>query len=295
MPYDWEHHEVQTNGITLHVVQSGPSDGPLVLLLHGFPEFWYGWRKQIDALADAGYRVWVPDQRGYNLSEKPPHVADYQTWKLAADVVGLIDAAGREKAFIVGHDWGGIIAWNIAMHHAARVERVAILNVPHPAARPRQLHRLLRQLRKSWYILFFQLPWLPEGLTRLRNWWFGRKALRGSSRRGTFSNDDLQAYQAAWAQPGAMRSMINWYRAAVRFLLRGPKSRRVAVPVHIIWGRRDAFLNAELAELSLRHCDNGWLTYFDKATHWVQHEEAPAVNKLLLSFFTQEEVTLRGM
>ncbi|GAA4372425.1 alpha/beta hydrolase [Hymenobacter koreensis] len=287
MAYELEHHYVRTNGIQLHVVQCGPAEGPLVILLHGFPEFWYGWKKQIPALAEAGYRVWAPDQRGYNLSDKPTRVAHYAIDKLAADVVGLIDAAGREKAFMVGHDWGAAVAWWLALHHADRVAKLAVLNVPHPAVLGRKVRRSPRQLRKSWYIFFFQLPWLPERLIRFGNWRVGRKTLVGSSRRGTFSDADLQQYQAAWAQPGAVRSMINWYRAAVRSVSRLGKTGRVTVPVHIIWGRRDAFLEADMAAESLTYCDRGQLTYFDKATHWVQHEEAARVNELLLALFQQ--------
>lgn len=284
MNYQLEHHQVRTNGITLHVVQAGPADGPLVVLLHGFPDFWYGWQHQFAALTTAGYRVWAPDQRGYNLSDKPPRIRDYTLPTLAADILGLLDAAGREKASVIGHDWGGIVAWHLATYHAERFGRVAILNVPHPAVLPRGLLHAPRQLLKSWYVLFFQLPWLPEKVASLANWRLARQALTSSSRRGTFSAADLALYQAAWRQPRAMRSMINWYRA-----LRYPAGRRggpvrVTIPVQIIWGKRDAFLSAKLAELSLQLCDRGALHYFDQATHWVQHEEAAAVNELLVRF-----------
>lgn len=286
MQYPLEDHYVTTNGIRLHVVQCGPPAGPLVLLLHGFPEFWYGWHRQIPALAAAGYRVWAPDQRGYNLSDKPRPVAAYAPAELVADVLGLIDAAGRQTARVVGHDWGGMVAWQLAAQHPGRVAQVAILNVPHPAVFAQALRRSGRQRRKSWYALLFQLPWLPEWLARLNHWWAGRKALLGTSRRGTFGPDDLRRYRLAWSQPGAMRSMINWYRAAVR--VRGPRVGPVAVPLQLIWGRRDAFLEARMAQESLKYCDQGWLTYFDKATHWVQHEEAARVNELLLSFFAAQ-------
>jgi pimeloyl-ACP methyl ester carboxylesterase len=285
MSYELEHHYVETNGLRLHVVQCGPANGPLVLLLHGFPEFWYGWRRQIPALAAAGYRVWAPDQRGYNLSDKPRGVRAYQVRELVADVIGLLDAAGQPRARVVGHDWGGIVAWHLAMQHPERLAQAVILNVPHPVVFGRTLRRSGRQRRKSWYAFFFQLPWLPERLVRARNWWAARRSLTGSSRRGTFSPDDLGHYQAAWSRPGAMRSMINWYRAAARFGRQSIREGRVTVPLQLIWGRRDAFLEARMAEESLKHCDQGWLTYFDKATHWVQHEEAARVNELLLGFF----------
>ncbi|OON67446.1 alpha/beta fold hydrolase [Hymenobacter sp. CRA2] len=291
MEHALEHHYVETNGLRLHVVQSGPVDGPLVVLLHGFPEFWYGWHRQIPALAAAGYRVWAPDQRGYNLSDKPGRVAAYAVPKLVADIIGLLDAAGRPQACVVGHDWGGIVAWHLAMQHPERVARVAILNVPHPAVFGRTLRHSGRQRRKSWYALFFQLPWLPEQLTRLNHWWAGRQALVGTSRRGTFSHDDLRRYRLAWSQPGAMRSMINWYRAAARQGRQSIQGGRIEVPLQLIWGRRDAFLEAHMAAESLHYCDQGRLTYFDKATHWVQHEEAERVNQLLLEFLGEAHNT----
>jgi pimeloyl-ACP methyl ester carboxylesterase len=283
MPYALEHHYVPTNGLRLHVVQCGPEAGPLVLLLHGFPEFWYAWRYQIEALAEAGYRVWAPDQRGYNLSDKPRRVRDYAIDQLAADVIGLIEAAGHETAAVVGHDWGAAVAWHVAAHHPGRVGRVAILNVPHPRVLGRALLRQPGQLLKSWYVFFFQLPWLPELLMKRRRWRFARQALRGTSRRDTFSSADLALYEAAWAQPGAARSMLNWYRAAVRHGSRLGKTGRVTVPAHIIWGERDAFLKRELARETLAFCDEAELTYLP-ASHWVQHEMSTEVNELLLQF-----------
>jgi len=288
MDFDLEHHYVPTNGITLHVVQCGPAAGPLVVLLHGFPEFWYGWRHQIPALAAAGYRVWVPDQRGYNLSAKPSRVADYRIDQLGADIIGLLDAAGQPQATLIGHDWGAAVTWWLAARHPDRLRRVAILNVPHPAVLGPALRRTPRQLLKSWYIFFFQLPWLPEKVFRRHRFRFGRGALRGTSRPGTFSSDDLRLYTKAWAQPGAVRGMINWYRAAFRQGRRASPVGRISIPVRLLWGRQDAFLQPELAQLSLAKCDQGELTYFDHATHWLHQEEPAAVNRLLLDFLSTD-------
>jgi len=284
MAYPLEHHDVRTNGLRLHVVQCGPPAGELVVLLHGFPEFWYGWQHQIQVLAQAGYRVWVPDQRGYNLSDKPARVADYALPTLAADIIGLLDAAGAAQARVVGHDWGGIVAWYLAAHYPARVLQTAILNVPHPAVVPRQLWRLPSQLLRSWYIFFFQLPGLPEWFMRRRACQAGVRTLVGTSRRGTFAPADLDRYRAAWTQPGALTGMLNWYRALLRrpALGRWP---RIRGPLLLLWGRRDAFLDARLAEPSVRECEQGSVEFFDKATHWLQHEEAAAVNARLLVFF----------
>ncbi|MBG8552494.1 alpha/beta fold hydrolase [Hymenobacter guriensis] len=285
MTFPLEHHYVRTNGRTLHVVQCGPAGGPLVVLLHGFPEFWYSWRHQLPVLAAAGFRVWAPDQRGYNLSDKPTGVAAYRLSELGKDVLGLLDAAGHAQAILVGHDWGGIVAWWLAAEHSNRISRAVILNVPHPRALGQVLRQAPRQLLKSWYVFFFQLPGLPEWLFRRRRFRFGRGSLRGTSRPGTFPTEELSHYVAAWAQPGALTSMINWYRAALRHPSR---TGRVTIPVQVLWGRQDAFLEPELAQLSLRHCDQATLTYFDQATHWLHQEESAEVNRLLLKFLGPE-------
>lgn len=159
-----EHRKIVTNGVRLHVVQTGPQDAPLVILLHGFPEFWYGWRQQIPALAAAGLQVWAPDQRGYNESDKPVGVGAYRIDELVADVVGLIDASGLRRASLVGHDWGAAVAWWVALTAPERLERLVILNGPHPSVMRRHLTRSVRQLLRSWYIFGFQVPWVPERL-----------------------------------------------------------------------------------------------------------------------------------
>jgi epoxide hydrolase 4 len=282
IPYD--HRTIKTNGVHLHVVQAGPSDGPLVILLHGFPEFWYGWRKQIDYLAEQGFWVWAPDQRGYNLSEKPHGVDAYRLDILAADVSGLIDAAGREKAVVIGHDWGAAVTWRVARQSPERVERIAILNVPHDTVMGKTLAKDPEQQRKSWYMGAFQIPFLPETLFTLGGVQGVRNLFQSTSRPGTFTEADFQEYARAWAQPGAMTSMMNWYRAIAQ---KPPKLKvpdRVTVPVLILWGKQDAFLKWEMAEESLTYCDQGKVIYFDQATHWLQHEEAAHINPLLADF-----------
>ena len=285
MEYPLTHLQVPTNGLHLHVVQCGPADGPLVVLLHGFPEFWESWRGQLAALAAAGYRVWVPDQRGYNLSDKPLGIEAYALPTLAADILGLLDAAGSQQAHIVGHDWGGIVAWYLAAQYAGRVASTTIINVPHPAVVAPNLWRVPSQLLRSWYIGFMQLPGLPERLIRRKNWRFGAQALLGTSRPGTFSAAEVARYKAAWAQPGALTAMLNWYRALRRPT--GTRWRRIRGPVQIIWGEQDTFLAAELAEFSRAQCDNAQLHYLPEATHWVQLEEAAAVNALILRFINK--------
>jgi pimeloyl-ACP methyl ester carboxylesterase len=274
-------------GVTLHVARAGPADGPLVILLHGFPEFWYGWRHQVGPLAESGFRVLAPDQRGYNLSEKPKGLAHYTLDALADDVEALIDAAGRPKAALVGHDWGGIVAWHVATRSPGRVDRLAVLNAPHPSVIGKQLWTRPGQALRSWYVFAFQLPWLPEaGLKR-----FGglplAEALRTSSRKGAFSDDDLARYRRAWSEPGAVTAMLAWYRAWFRAGTAPPTKPRVQVPALILWGKKDVALEPDLAQSSLALCDQGRLVFFPDATHWLQHEEPDDVNRRLLAFLRE--------
>ena len=278
---------IETNGIHLNVLQDGPEDGKLVILLHGFPEFSYGWRKQIPALASAGYRVWAPDQRGYNLSDKPDGMAAYNLDELADDVIGLIDAAGEKQAYLVGHDWGAAVAWWVAARHPDRLEKLVILNVPHGAVMQRNLRGNFSQMRKSWYMFFYQLPWLPEVVARQRNWKMMIDALRNTSRPGTFTAEDLEQYRQAWSRPKAFHSMLNWYRAMMQRPPKAPPRGRIRVPTLMIWGAQDKFLGREMAQPSIDLCKDGKLVFLEEATHWVQHEEAEQVNQLIASFLGQ--------
>ncbi|QDV37756.1 alpha/beta fold hydrolase [Tautonia plasticadhaerens] len=279
-----QHAEVVVNGVALHVAQSGPTDGPPVILLHGFPEPWSCWRHQIGPLADAGFRVLAPDQRGYNTSDKPEGTAAYALDVLAADVIGLIDAGGWRRASLVGHDWGGLVAWWAALRHPDRVDRLAILNAPHPVAFRRHVRTQPSQLLRSWYVLFFQLPRVPEAHFRRGNWRALTRALVATSRPGTFAEEDLDRYRRAWSEPGAITAMIHWYRAAVRHRPVPPADPRVRVPTLLLWGPGDRFLSRGLAPASLALCDAGRLEWVEGATHWLHHEEPEAVNRLLLDF-----------
>ena len=284
------HAMLPINGIRLHVVEAGPDDGAPVILLHGFPEFWYGWRHQIGPLADAGFRVLAPDQRGYAESDKPVPASAYNLDTLGDDVAGLIESTGRPRAAVVGHDWGGIAAWWAAVRHPDRVERLAVLNAPHPLVFRRYLRSSPRQLLKSWYTFYFQLPWLPEAVFRLGNWRRLADALRRTSHPGTFTEADLDRYRAAWSAPGAITAMINWYRGVMRDRPAPPADPRVHVPTLLIWGTKDRFLDQGLAMPSLDQCDRGRLELIEEATHWVQHEEPGRVNRLLLDFLSVQEV-----
>jgi len=280
------HHHLNVGDVTLHVVEAGPEDGPLAILLHGFPEYWYGWRGQIAPLAEAGFRVVVPDQRGYNRSDKPRGVGSYRIDRLAGDVEGLIRALGRESACVAGHDWGAAVAWWLGITAPERIDRLAILNVPHPAVMRRNLWANWAQMRKSWYIYFFQLPFLPEWTYSRNDWQMGARSLLGTSRKGTFGRADLERYKEAWGRDGgAIRTMIHWYRAALRRPVRTPADVRVTIPTKILWGEQDRFLGKEMVEPSLALCDQGEVQWFPQASHWLQHEEPDQVAQSLIEHF----------
>ena len=278
------HSTIKTNGVNLHVVQAGPEDGQPVILLHGFPEFWYCWRHQIDSLALHGYRVIVPDQRGYNLSDKPAGIAAYNLDELAADVIGLIDSAGHEKVHLVGHDWGGAVAWWVANKYPERLEKLIVLNIPHHAVMRQALNKDWEQRRKSWYMFAMQIPWLPERMAARGNYRSLAQALLGSSKPGAFAEADLEKYREAWSQPGALSGMVNWYRAIFRVPPGRLDSPSITVPTLLIWGRHDVALGVEMAQPSIDLCDDGRLVLLDEASHWVQNDEPERVNALIGEF-----------
>jgi len=281
-----EHTFIPTNGIRLHVVQSGSRYGTPVILLHGFPEFWYGWRNQIQPLAEAGLRVWVPDQRGYNLSDKPKGIGMYQLDELARDVLGLIDAAGVRKCHLAGHDWGAAVAWWVALHYPERVHKLAILNVPHPAVMRQTLSSSPAQLKKSGYIFFFQIPTIPEAILRNNDWDIMAKMLVSTSKPGSFTPQDIDLYRQAWWRKDAISSMLNWYRANLQSPPELNLEQRITMPTLILWGDQDVALETQMAYDSRELCDIANLVIFEGASHWIQHDESAAVNKYLVDFFS---------
>ena len=285
--HDWleknvRHRHVELGEVGLHLAEAG--EGPLVVLLHGFPEHWYMWRYQVPALVECGYHVVAPDMRGYNLSDKPKGIRAYTTDRLTRDIAELVDACGSERASIIAHDWGGAIAWLFAMQYPDKLKRLAVLNCPHPA---RMLDGLktLRQLRKSWYMFFFQLPFLPELGLRARRFGMLRRMFQRDPVR-PMSNTDVDRYVEALSQPGALTGAINYYRA-LRYT--GPKRIRetlqpIHAPVLVIWGERDAYLGAELAEPSSKWVPNARVVRLPDASHWVTSDAPVAVNRELIAF-----------
>lgn len=284
VPASAESRFVLVNGLNLHAVVAGPVDGPLAVLLHGFPECWYSWRHQIPPLVEVGYRVVVPDQRGYNLSEKPAGVKSYRLDQLTADVRELIRAFGRQRAVVVGHDWGGAVAWRLAMDAPDVVDKLVVMNAPHPVAFAREIGTGWSQRLKSWYMLFFQLPWLPETLLTLAPMAAARLFFRRTAvRTRAFSDADLEVMAAALAQPGAMGAMIHWYRAAFRY----PPSRRTQVietPTLLIWAEDDVALGKPLTYGLEKWVPNLTTHYVPHCGHWVQNEAPDEVNRHVLGF-----------
>lgn len=278
-----EHRDILTNGVRLHCALAGPVDGDLVVLLHGFPEYWRGMVNPLVALARAGFRVVAPDQRGYGLSEKPDGIDAYRVEELAADVIGIISALGHDRTHVVGHDWGAAVAWWVALTDPERVRRLVIVNVPHPSVFAKTLRSDRHQQRKSWYIGAFQVPWLPERLA------FGNrmaKVLRRTSTPGAFSDEYVASLQREWRRPGAATSMVNWYRASVRRRPDRLTDKRVHVPTLIIWGRQDLALSEAMLQPSAALCDDVRVEVFPDATHWVLHDEPERTGELLVTFLS---------
>lgn len=282
MTETWTHHDTTTNGIRMHYVTQG--EGPLLLLLHGFPEFWYSWRHQIPVLAAQGYRVVAPDLRGYNETEKPRRGYDIPT--LLCDIAGLITALGEDQAIIVGHDWGGVLAWQFAIEYPQMTTKLIVLNAPHPAAMLREM-RSLSQLRKSWYIFFFQLPWLPE-------YWLSRnnaneigRMLRGAAlQKDAFPRSETVKYQEAMRKPGAIRAALSYYRQLMR---RGPRAYRqrslqVEAPTLLIWGEQDIAFRIELTHGLDPWVPNLLIKRIPDSGHWVQQEQPEKVNEYIAEF-----------
>jgi epoxide hydrolase 4 len=277
----WTERFLATNGIRLHVIEAGPADAPLVVLLHGFPECWYSWRFQLAALSDR-YHVVAPDLRGYNLSDKPTQGYDIAT--ICEDVRGLIHALGAERAAVVGHDWGGIIAWALAIRAPDAVARLAILNAPHPGTFHRELRNPLQVLHSS-YIAFFQLRGVAERALSRDDYAFVRRTFRASDRaRAWLADDDIERYVAAIAQPGALSAALEYYRQLPSALPRLGPMRRITAPTLVLWGELDPYLGVGMLRDLDRWVADLSILRFPTAGHWLNQQEPAAVNAALTAF-----------
>lgn len=283
---------VDVNGLQLHVAVAGPEDGRLVILLHGAPDFWYGWRHQIKYLAEQGYRVLAPDLRGFNLSDKPKKASAYNVDATVDDVLGILDWAeqnspcqSESKPMIVGHDWGAVVAWWAITLFPERFAKAVIVNIPHPLVMRKLMKKNIKYALKFSYFALFQVPKLPEILLPLKNYKLFTMATRGGARRDAFTKDDIKLYRKSWSQQGAIKGIMNWYRGMLRYPTSRKKHLPITIPVHIVWGKRDPVSSWEMAEPCLDICSESQLTYFDKATHWPQQEFPERMNQLLYDFF----------
>ena len=283
------HDYVSANGLRFHVATCGVGDR-LALCLHGFPECWFSWRYQMPLLARLGYRVWAPDLRGYGDSERPPHMQDYAIERLLDDVGGLIDASRARSTLLLAHDWGAVIAWLFATRRVRPLDRLVIMNVPHPALVDRKLVSW-RQLLRFWYVLIFQIPWLPEKLLGAQHCRRIGEVFRSSAVDASkFPDDVLQVYRDSAARPGALTAMLNYYRALVRG---GGGQRQAALgypvietPTLMVWGEEDVALEKSTTYGTDRYVADLTVRYLPRVSHWVQQEAPDTVNAMLEAWLT---------
>lgn len=276
--------KLKSSGITLHYVSHGTPDQPLMLFVHGFPECWYTWRYQMKYFSKK-YRVVAIDQRGYGLSSKPPNVSDYKIDLLARDIADLVDQLGYKSCILVGHDWGAIISWAVSILYPQIVEKLVILNVPHSRAFRDALS--IKQLRRSWYIFFYQTPYIPELFLQSNDFSLLKQVFKtkpmGLINSENMTSEDLDVFIYTFAQPGTANAAVNYYRA----LLRYPNDQllsTVTVPVLIIWGCKDGAIGEELADASAKCCTNVQLKKIPNASHWVQQDAPDEVNSYIDAF-----------
>lgn len=283
---NWNHEYAKVNGVRLHYVKEGSGDS-LVIMLHGWPEFWYSWRHQITALKSK-FTVVAPDLRGFNLSGKPDGIKSYTQEEVAKDIVALIGHLGFKKAVVVGHDWGGAIAWHIALNYPDLVEKFVVMNCPHPAIFIKNIKSNPSQLLRSWYMFFFQLPYVPELAMNFDLKRFFVKAFRDwSYHKENFSDVILEKYVEAYQQKGALTGGINYYRANIRAVReeKQHQNRKVTAPTLMIWGEGDKALGTELIDGTEKYIDNSFKVHrIKECSHWVQNDCWEEVNSVLLDF-----------
>jgi pimeloyl-ACP methyl ester carboxylesterase len=269
--------------VDIELATAGRPGGPTVILLHGFPDLWQGWHFQIPSLVNAGFRVLAPNQRGYGQSSKPKGAAAYDIDRLAEDVISLADSEGSSTFHLVGHDWGGIVAWWLAARFPNRVRRLVVLNAPHPGVFQNYLLRSPTQMCRSWYVGFFQLPWIPEAVLSAGEHALLFRSMKATSLPGVFDESDKRYLVAGWSVPGALTAMLNYYRAAMRRSHRSLQL-RVQVPALVVFGKNDPAEEPGLADHSIKLCDRARIVWLETARHWVQREEHARVTDEILSF-----------
>ena len=262
------------NGLSMHVLEAGAPGRPVIIFLHGFPEAAVSWTWHLNFFAQQGYHAIAPDQRGYGRTDKPKGIDAYHISLLVEDVRQLILHFSDVSVALVGHDWGGCVAWHLAAQHPELLKQLVIINMPHPTVMGETLINSADQKKRSSYIAFFQLPLLPEWASSMGNYFLLRRMLRRTSRPETFGQRQITQYLFNWQQKGALQAMINWYRA---YQFAPKPTNKMVVPTRILWGKRDAFLQWQMAEKSLALCEHATLKFWDNATHWLHHEYKEAV------------------
>jgi pimeloyl-ACP methyl ester carboxylesterase len=284
---------ITANGLSFAIDEAGQGD-TVALLLHGFPEARQSWGGQLSALAALGWRVVAPDLRGYGETDRPAEKAAYGIEHLVEDVDALFDALGARHRILIGHDWGGVIAWQTALRGRLHLDGLVILNAPHPLVFDRELRRGWRQRLMSWYVLFFQLPWLPEKALTAGRGRAIKRALKGHS--PDFPDDLLGLYRRNITAPGAATAMINYYRVNMTRLSAGLEGREpIAVPTLMIWGEDDQALGIALAEGNEAHVRDLTLKRLPGVSHWVQQDASDQVNALISAWARDKGLAEEGL
>jgi len=268
-----------SDGVRLHAETRGDSKNPAVLLLHGFPQFSRAWVPEAEKLAKEGFFAVAPDMRGYGKSDKPKGVDRYKGDRLALDVKEIVQALGKDRVKLVAHDWGGVVAWLAAARYPELFEKHVSLNGPHPDQIKRALKSSQKQRNKSWYIFFFQLPFLPETFLRTK---LAMNMVFGSAKPGAFAQEDLDAYLAQARSPGAAKAMINYYRASARY--GGKRLPNVTVPTLVLWGDNDVALGSDVIRDLEKCVDHLEIEHFPNASHWVIEDEPDRAHEAILKF-----------
>lgn len=287
------HEHADLNGLHLHYTASG--EGKLIMFAHGFPEFWYGWKDQLNEFG-RDYLAVAPDLRGYNLSSKPPDVAQYEVKNLVEDLRALAQHLGRNRFILTGHDWGGIVAWAYALIHPEEIEKLVIINAPHPAAFARELRESPAQQAASLYMLMLRSPQAERILSANNYQVLVETVLEEGLKLGYFTEEDRRAYLEAWSMPGALTGGLNYYRAAragppqaegdfaTRNLALDFASFTVRVPTLVIWGEQDRYLLTGNLEGLERYVPDLTIRRVPDGSHWVIHEKPALVNTFIREF-----------
>lgn len=278
---------MQLGKVTIHLAECGPDTGKLMLFLHGFPENWYAWKKQLLYFGSKGFKAVAIDQRGYNLSSKPKYIHDYRIDMLAIDVFNIVrHYFKRKKVLLIGHDWGANVAWWTSLRFPEIIEKLIIVNVPHPVVMKKTMNNNFRQMLSSWYIYFYQIPFIPEFFMSFSHGLLLASMITSSANKNAFDRRTMSYYRNSWSKE-TVTAMINWYRGMKLGSDKKLRSIKVQPDVLVLWGLRDRFIKKENIEPSLKLCKKATCKVYPNNTHWVIHEAEDKVNKKILNFINK--------